>query len=306
MESQRSFLLIGLFLVSFLLYQQWQIDYNPVQSVPQTTESTNTSAAQANDSIPSSDSADLPASDSTPAVVKANSAELIKVHTDTLEVLIDTKGGDLVDATLLKHDKEHNSEDKFHLLKQYPTYHAQSGLIGRQGPDASTEGRPVYLSEKQEWIMEGNALVVPLTLTTAEGLTITKQFYFERNKHSIEVSYRVQNNSAQAAEVQPFYQLKQAVAGPESNMMMPTYRGTMFSTEEEAYEKYDFEDMADASLNKTTLGGWVGMIEHYFVSAWVPSQETQNAIYTRVLGNNETAIFGMKAPFQFIQPGKTD
>ncbi len=307
MESQRSFLIIGLVLVSFLLYQQWLVDYSPRPQVPAQTEQTaNNAVASALPAATNTDG-DLPASSSSQIIETPKQQQhVVTVTTDAFEVEIDTKGGDVVKTLLLKHDAEHKSEQKFVLLSQQPNvYVAQSGLIGRNGPDASREGRPIYQVEKTSWVMDNDTLVVPMTYTTKDGLKVTKSFLFKRNQHSIDVSFSVTNTASQPLEVQPFYQLKQDVAGEEQSMMMPTYRGGAYSTAEEAYEKYDFEDMADASLNSNTLGGWVGMIQHYFVSAWVPAKDQQNNIYTRVLGNNQSAIIGVKSPTIVINAGET-
>lgn len=307
MESQRSFLAIGLALVTFLLYQNWVIDTAPQPEPAAITEQT--SVISQIDGVTSANTAqDLPASDSLVAAVTEAKAEqtIIKVTTDTLELLIDSKGGDIVTSTLLKYNAEHLSEEKLVLLSQNPiTYVAQSGLIGRNGPDASGSGRPIYQVSKNEWIMDSNSLTVPLTFVTEQGITITKSFYFEKGKHSVVVSYDIENTTSSAIEVQPFYQLKQDIAGEESSMMMPTYRGGAYSTAEETYEKYDFDDMTDTPLNKNTLGGWVGMIQHYFVSAWVPSLTSQNNLYTRVVGNGSSAIIGVKEPVMIAQPGET-
>ncbi|NVK25716.1 MAG: membrane protein insertase YidC [Gammaproteobacteria bacterium] len=306
MESQRSLLAIGLAFVTFLLYQQWVIDTTPTPEQPVQTTEQFSNQIDGNNNL-SAVAQDLPSSDSKIAeVTKKANQQLIKVTTDTLEVLIDTKGGDVVSSTLLKHNAEHLSEEKFVLLTQQPTtYIAQSGLIGRHGPDASSKGRPVYTASKNEWLLEGNELVVPLSFVTSDGLQVTKTFAFERNKHSIDISFEVTNTSANSLEVQPFYQLKQSIAGEESSMMMPTYRGGAYSTAEETYEKYDFEDMQDNSLNKNTLGGWVGMIQHYFVSAWVPNKESLNNLYSRVVGNNQAAIIGVKEPAIIVNSGET-
>ena len=256
MESQRSFLAIGLAFVTFLLYQNWVIDNSPQQTTPAAVEQ---SAAINNqiDGIPSSSSdLDLPSSDSQPLVETTASQQLVKVKTDTLEVLIDTKGGDLVSATLLQHDATHKSEDKFVLLSQ--SYIAQSGLIGRQGPDASSKGRPVYSVEQTQWEMTNNSLIVPLTYTSPEGLQVTKSFYFEKGKHSIDVKFDITNKSSQVAELQAFYQLKQQIAGEEASMMMPTYRGGAYSTADETYEKYDFRRHDRCSFGQKYHGrlGW--------------------------------------------------
>ena len=53
------------------------------------------------------------------------------------------------------------------------------------------------------------------------------------------------------------------------------------------------------------MGGWVGMIQHYFVSAWVPSKDTQNNLYSRVVANGTSAIIGVKEPVFTVSPGET-
>ena len=85
--------------------------------------------------------------------------------------------------------------------------------------------------------------------------------------------------------------------------MLPTYRGAAYSTTEERYEKYDFDDIQEANLNKATAGGWVAMLEHYFVSAWVPKAEDTNQLYTS-FSNNLEAVIGFKAPAVIIDAGQ--
>lgn len=305
MESQRSFLLIGLALVSFLLFQQWQVDYNT--PAPQAVTETVTTEGSGLPKATASLQADLPAADSVALVepMAPVNTNLIKVMTDTLEVLIDPKGGDVVSATLLDYDETHLSDEKFHLLKQTPAYVAMSGLVGPQGPDGSADGRPVYRSEQSDWVMQGNELTVPLSYQTQDGLVVNKIFKFIRGQHSVDVTFEVQNNTSKAAQLIPFFQLKQEITENESSMMMPTYSGSVFSTADTSYEKHDFDDMVDDKLNKNTQGGWVGMIQHYFVSAWVPSQESQNNIYSLSVNNGSTAIIGMKTPAVVLQPGET-
>jgi YidC/Oxa1 family membrane protein insertase len=307
MESQRSFLIIGLGLVSFLLYQQWLVDYSPTPQVTPQIEQTNNNIVGS--ALPSSidTNSDLPLAPSSGIVETPKQEQhLVTITTDTFEVNIDTKGGDVVKTVLLKHDAEHKSDDKFVLLSQEPTvYVAQSGLIGRNGPDASTEGRPIYHIEKTEWIMDGDDLTVPMTYTSKDGLEVTKTFYFQRNKHSIDVAFNIKNTSSKTLEFVPFYQLKQDFSTEEGSMMMPTYRGGAFSTSEESYEHYDLDDMKDEKLNEDTLGGWVGMIQHYFVSAWVPAKDQNNNIFTKVVGNGQYGIIGVKSPTIVIQPGET-
>lgn len=304
MESQRSFLVIGLVMVSFLLWQQWQMDYGP-QPV-QTVESEQAFESDAPQSVAS---ADVPVGQQSDAPVTTQTElqpSVIEVKTDTLDVLIDPRGGDVIKANLVKYPVEQGSKEAYSLLRpdRNTLYVAQSGLVGANGPDADRAGRPMYGVQQQSYTMEGDTLTVPLSWKSADGLMITKQFTFTKGQHDVKVEYLLTNNSEAVKQVQQYAQLKQSLQGPEGSMFMPTYRGTAFSTQETRYEKYTFDEVEDADLRETTLGGWVGMLEHYFVSAWIPPQEETNNIYSRVLQSRYAAI-GYTAEPVNIQVGET-
>ena len=90
----------------------------------------------------------------------------------------------------------------------------------------------------------------------------------------------------------------------DGNMFMPTYRGAAYSTEDDRYQKYSFDEIEDDNLRETTKAGWVGMLEHYFVSAWVPSQEQTNTVYSRNL-KNQYAVIGVLSPSETVASGDT-
>ncbi|GAC12681.1 membrane protein insertase YidC [Aliiglaciecola lipolytica] len=310
MESQRSFLIIGLALVSFLLWQEWQKDYGPqpvkpaqiVDPAPLSTPS-----ADLPPSIRAQDSGDVPESSIVEEVnpVNKQANTVIHVVSDTLDVLIDTRGGDVVSANLRKFPVTQGSDDSYSLLRPDANtlYIAQSGLVGRDAID-TRKGRPAYVVEQQEYEMQNQELVVPLKWTSADGVAITKRFVFTPGQHNVKVEYEIANGSSQPKQYQQYGQLKQAIEGEESSMFMPTYRGGAFSTEEDRYSKFSFDDMEDEKLNKTTVGGWAGMLEHYFVSAWVPPQEDTNQLYTSVVQSRYAAIGFKGAPVD-VAPGET-
>ena len=293
MESQRNLLLIGLLFVSFLLFQQWQMDNAPESAQPQQVESFDGPSA----------SADVPAaSEALPqaAVSGQSQRQLIQVRTDLLALSIDTLGGDVVASELLTYPSEQGANESFRLLEQANGYNyiAQSGLIGRDGPDGRREGRPQYsVSSNSFELADGQEqLEVVLSWENAQGVRFDKVFTIGRGKYDVNVSYRINNTTDQPLQVQLYGQLKQSISKPneEDSMMMQLYRGGAYSTQEERYEKFDFDEMADKALAKSTQGGWVAMIQHYFVSAWVPAADQQNALYSRILSNNQAAI-GFKA-----------
>jgi len=301
MESQRSFLLIGLAMVGFLLWQQWQLDYGPQPIAPITT------------SAPASTQLDMPNSDDVPpatsleqgfVATSTSGGKIISVITDTLILSIDTKGGDVVSADLAKFPLEEGSSESYSLLRPSgdKLFIAQSGLIGRDGTDS--KGRPTYTVEKDSYFLEGDSLTVPLELVTPSGLQVTKNFTFTRDSHKIDVSYIIKNNTSDPKQVQQFAQLKQSMLEQEGSMFMPIYRGGAFGTEEDIYEKYAFDDMADNNLKETTAAGWAAMIEHYFVSAWVPPQDQKNNLFSRIL-QQTNGVIGFTGQSVTIQAGET-
>lgn len=300
MESQRNILLIGLLFVSFLLWQQWQADKAP-QPV----------AAQTQSSIPASTvadahSSDVPDADSAVPETVGASKELITVFTDKLEIKIDPVGGDIVYSALLAHKLEENGTDPFVLLEQTNDiyYIAQSGLIGRDGIDSSSKGRAHFDSASREYKLADSqdTLSVPLTYVNDKGVTYTKIFVFTRGKYNIAVDYKINNTSDAQLQVQMYGQIKHSIKESESSMMMPTYRGAAFSTADTRYEKYSFDDMADKNLDKPTLGGWVAMLQHYFVSAWVPPANDKNIIFSSVSAGG-LANIGFRGALYDIAPG---
>jgi YidC/Oxa1 family membrane protein insertase len=132
---------------------------------------------------------------------------------------------------------------------------------------------------------------VPLTWSSADGLTITKNFVFTADQHVVDVNYTIANNTGAPASMAQFAQLKQTtLAQAGGSMFMPIYRGGAYSTEDEKYEKFAFGDFEDEKLKVTTKGGWAAMIEHYFVAAWVPPQDQNNKLESKIVDRNFAII----------------
>ena len=298
MESQRSLLVIGLALVSFLLWQQWNIDTapKPVAAVTQPAPASGSSSADLQ--LTTADAEQ-------PATSVAAKARSINVSTDVLQLSIDSRGGDIVDLQLPAFELNKGEGDAYPLMRRLNgfEYVAQSGLIGRDGPDDSRNPRPVYSTTQNSYSLADGAteLVVPLTFNH-NGLQIEKRFTFTAGQYDVRVEYLLHNQSAEVKTVQPYQHLVQSIDnGESSSMMMPIYRGAAFGTSAERYNKYTFDDMQEKNLLEATTGGWVAMLEHYFVSAWVPDQQADNQLYSLV--RNGQGVIGAKGPALNIEPG---
>ncbi len=299
MESQRSLLFIALMVVTYLLFSQWQLENAPAVEQSSINQTISTEQNANADFVPES-------SDSSAPLIKTthSSAKLVTVTTNTLIIKINTQGGDIVEVKLRKFDTEQGNGIPFTILQNgNQKYVAQSGLTGANGVDRVIKGRPIYSSSQSSYELSADDLTVDLTFQDEQGLTVTKRFTFNADSYSVNVDYIIDNNTANSVSVQMYGQLKQSTLTDTSSGLLPTYRGAAFSTSEDRYEKYDFDDIADANLNKTTPGGWVAMLEHYFVSAWVPSATDNNQIYTSY-SNNLEAVIGFKAPAITIDAGQ--
>lgn len=308
MESQRNLLLLALLFVSFLLYQAWLGDTNPQQDVQQQTAA----ATQQSPAVPSSSnlSADVPnstpsstnlATEDVPAT--ASESASIMLENDRLRLAISLIGGDVVSADLLEHNDQLDSDTPFRLLENSKdfTYIAQSGLIG-QGPDSNKKGRPFYTVDNDKFVLtEGQTEVsAALRFVDDKGNVFIKTFTLKRGEYVVNVAYTVENNTSEPLNVQLYGQLKESLSEKSTgSLMMPVYRGGAYSTSDVRYQKYKYDDMKEAALNETTQGGWVGMLQHYFVSAWIPSPTESNHLYSSIIQNKYAAI-GFKAPEKTI------
>ncbi|MFC6633857.1 membrane protein insertase YidC [Microbulbifer taiwanensis] len=216
--------------------------------------------------------------------------QLISVTTDVFELLIDPRGGDIVKVALRKFEEELHSPDRpLILLNQTRdhTYIAQSGLIGQNGTD-SAAGRPLFtVAQTQYALSEGkDALTVDLTLQQ-QGANITKRFTFNRGDYLIKVSYLVDNTGDTPWSAAMFGQIKRDDREPpvDTGIGVSPFLGAAIHTSEENYFKQDFEDIAEKPTRESVEGGWVAMVQHYFLSAWVPPQDERNTFELRELSN---------------------
>ena len=298
MDSRRGLLVIALLFMSFIVYQQWQLDYHTPK--PVVTEQAKTAVSD----VPSS------ANSNANAVVNETQTKgnVITLENDVFRFQINTVGGDVVGSELLKYDAELDSKTPFVLLQNTPqhTYVAQSGLIGKDGIDTKS-GRAVYQVEGSSFkLAEGqNELVVPFTFQR-DGVTYRKVFVLKRGQYDVAVNYEINNQSDKAIEVEPYGQLRHSLVDSSGSVAMPTYTGGAYSSSETNYKKYSFSDMENANLSINTKAGWVAILQHYFVSAWIPNQDADNQLYTLTDKANNIGSIGYRGPVTVIQPNSTE
>ncbi|EAR62567.1 membrane protein insertase YidC [Neptuniibacter caesariensis] len=308
MDVQRIILIGALCLISYMLVLQWNQDYGQQPEAQQATTSVSAYDTQpvATDLPKAEDTAqtgDVPGT-----AEQAQQAQLITVKTDVLDIIIDTKGGDIIQAALPQYKAALGSELPFVLLKQNTnrTYVSQSGLVGKNGPDASPEGRPTYAVTKNEYLLgDQDTLAVDLTFTDKQGVQITKRYTFTKGSYEINLEFIVNNQSEQQWAGNLFGQIKRDRSDDptqSTDMGMQSYLGGVFSTAEDPYEKIDFDDMDDGQFKKSSPDGYVAMSQHYFLSAWIPAPGAEYSYQSRKLNGNY--IVGFLSPDFLVNAGE--
>lgn len=308
MDVRRISLIAGLAITSYIMILQWSKDYPTTAPVESSVEAV--TAVQAGNVNTGSE---VPQGNTTPASAAANEAEvastsLVSVMTDTFNVEIDLNGGDITLASLPKYPNALATPDvPFKILEtKARTYVAQSGLVGENGIDQGK--RAVYTASQSEYVMGDSAdsLDVVLTHTTEEGLTVNKVFTFNRDTYVIDVKFDIVNETSDTLRTNLFAQLKRDDSSDDNagGIGKRSYLGTTFSTTEHSYEKVSFKDLDDDSFSESSIGGWVAIIQHYFLSAWVPPANDQNNFYGQK-GSSGYYYAGYQSPTVTIGPGET-
>ena len=314
MYFQRFFLFFIFSISVFLLWDGWQRTYYPQQpSVVQTLVQPATQPT-ATQSVPAlgESSAQIKSTigaPSTSAVVSTQSplaGQKITVKTDYLIAEINTLGGDLRHLELLQqHDRLDRSKPLVLLHDQDArTYIAQTGLLGSGLPTHNSEFS-VMPGELQ--LAEGkDTLEVYLQATDTVGTKVSKVYTFHRGSYVIDVGYKIENNGSNLLTPSAYFQLVRDKTPPEGDtMFVPTYTGPAIYTEQEKFQKVDFSDIekGKAKHARNADNGWVGMLQHYFVTAWLPGEKMQREFYTKHL-ENDLYSAGVILPLDAIAPGQ--
>ena len=240
-----------------------------------------------------------------------SASSLITVTTDTLQLVIDLVGGDIVEAGLPRFpDNIENPDVPFVILEKNNTrtYVAQSGFVGRDGID--TPERAIYRSDQMEYLQVGNQpLTVTLTtIDTQKAVEVTKTFTFTANSYLVNISYGITNNGNARWDAVPFAQLKRdstlPPAADTSGFGMQPFLGAATTTTEDRFKKFSFGDIADEPWKNSYQGGWIAIMQHYFLSAWIPSANQSHTYSTRQTqaGFN---IAGFTSSPVIVDPGQT-
>ena len=152
-----------------------------------------------------------------------------------------------------------------------------------------------------------NDLQVKLHWEDAQGLKVTKIFTFTRGSYDVNVTYQLDNQSHEPWEGNLYLQLMRKNTPPATTkgiVSMATYFGAAISSPDKPFQKITFKQMLENNYAQNITGGWAAMVQHYFVSAWVPDPALKADYFSKVTSDGLYTI-GMLGAKQTVAPGAT-
>jgi YidC/Oxa1 family membrane protein insertase len=309
MDTQRLILAMIFFFSAFMLFEAWQRESRgptppataekkaPPEAAPLPEATTPIPTTKLEPpSTPGATASQLP---------KEARGDIVTVETDVFSIDIDSVGATITRAELKQHRGTVDTDKNFVLLQRDPgrVYLAQSGLIGEGLPNHNTR----FASAAKAFALGAGEerLEVRLEARGDNGATLAKVYVFERGSYTIRVRHEIQNATAAALQPYSYYQLTRDGNPPEGDSkMLPTYTGVAVYTDKDKFQKVAFDDVekGKAPYTRTADDGWIGLVQHYFVTAWIPPRDTPREFFTRRLGENLYSA-GVILPIGQIEPG---
>lgn len=320
-EVQRALLWVILFGSLFMLWDNYQV-YKGGKSFFGAPEQAQTAQADQTAAIPAP--APSAAAQQTPELQAATPVkEPVVVTTDRMKVTFDLQGARIVGTEMLLFPQQADwtqvglagmilgrepAKDlgNVKLLEAVPshTYVAQSGLVGGNFPTHADEFRLV----SKKLSLDGGEKLDVVFEADKGGVKVVKTYTFKRGFYGVEVATTVKNETDKAIAPQIYYQITRDSSKPSGdNSMYSTFTGPAFYTSEENFQKLDFSDIRDkdAKFVEKTDNGWLAMVQHHFVSAWIPTQGESRFNYAREVSKDLYSV-GTLITMKELAPGASE
>ena len=314
MNQTRTFLVFALLFVAYLLWTTWQTDYAPTPAVTTVAPASGsaTPAATATTTVAPAPPAPL----AIPAASVQTPGAQIHVRTDLLDLDLDTRGGTLDRAELLDYAVEPDQPARVDLLHAAAAdyFVAQSGLVSASG--AAPDHTALFSAAQTDYTLAPgqDTLNVDLTWTdAATGISVLKRYSFTRGSYVVTLTQQV-SNRGQAPWTGNAYEQLTRVAPPAptghlfglSDPASHSYNGPAWYGPTDKFQKLPYDKVASGPLNKPVSGGWVAMVQHYFLAAWIPAAGTQTFQSAEVNAGGQTRyVMRTLGPAISVAPGQT-
>ena len=322
-----------------LLWDQWQIHqgnpatfFPPQKAAPSPEAATSSNAANSNTTKAATEAKDasIPTASAPLQTVPPSSSvgangvpltqlgdqgannpqrQRVVIQNDVLKLTVDTEGGVVVKSEFLKHDDQAQPQQSFVLLDQSRdrVYVSQTGLIPSAGGAALPNHKTLMSAQPGDWSIKEGQEAVTLTLSSpvVGGVQLLKSYTLRRGSYAVEVQHVAENKGAQSVEPQLYLQLVRDGNKPAGESdFYATFTGPVVYTDAKKYQKAEFTDIEKnkQEIEKTSSNGYIGMVQHYFASAWLLADGIKRELFMRKVDQNLYAV-GMITPLGLLPAG---
>jgi YidC/Oxa1 family membrane protein insertase len=251
---------------------------------------------------PSGSTLGAPAQPSTP-----KTGELLTLKNDVLELEVDTLGGVVSKARLLKHLEEDKSPVLLFDRSNDRQYFARTGLVSGSGAELPNHTQ-IFAATKNQ---ANNSITL---IAEKNGVRLEKTYTLSKGSYVVEAKHNIKNISAQNLDATLYAELVRDGGKPsfkgkvEESSFYSTFTGPAVYTDAEKFHKIDFSDIekGKSKVPSTQPAGetaWVAMVQHYFVSAWVPPATYSKDLYVEKLDKNQFRV-GVKSKLDALSIGQ--
>ena len=285
MDVIKTSLIIAIAITFYYLLLQWPAEnQNQIVEAEDSTYISNYSDSEPSLSEPLSP---LSTSPSLNNVSDESEDEYFEIQNEDLSILVNATTGRFEFSKLKTINKSKGSNESFMVLGK--TLNKDSGVeniyFANSGFYTRTQGylNPEYtkFSEGQN---DGNSRIYSLE-GSANGMSFKRTIEMPKNGYKMIVEDRIISSLNEEVSITPYVVIERDDSVVEEAGLMYTYLGPVFSSTKDTYEKYDFDDIREASYQNKSYGGWVALIQHYFLSAWVPEKD-EEYLYQGRYGEN--------------------
>ena len=303
MDNRRLILTLVFSFSLVMLWDAWQ-EFNKPKLPPSLTTATQADSAAPKPTV------DLlaPKTASAPVInaPAPGKIETVTVKTDLFTLDVSTLGGDIVHLDLNRYKAIEAKEKHLSLFEPKHHYVAQTGLIGDTLPNHKT--RFSIVPGVRELAADVQTLQLRLEAATATGVKVEKIFTFTRGSYLIDVAYEISNGSQNELAPYAYFQLQRDDKAPDGeSKMVSTFTGPAVYTEQDKFQKIDFAELEKGKAKYATKAdnGWLAMVQHYFVTAWLPAEKTPREYYMRKVEGAVTPTYhaGVIIPVEKTAPG---
>jgi YidC/Oxa1 family membrane protein insertase len=219
--------------------------------------------------------------------------QLITLKTDTLAIDIDTKGGVIRRTELLQHKATDDKAKNIELLESRSgaIFVAESGFVSATNQLFPNQTTLYTASEGTRELNGTDAVSLDLTAEVG-GLKVVKRISLRKGGYEVQVNHDITNTGTETLSPQLYLQFTRDARRLEASQFYSTYTGPVVYTDAGKFQKVDFADIDKnkAKYEKQASDGWLGVIQQYFVTAWIPSDKANRNYLVRNLAPNLYAI----------------